>query len=256
MYKTPPRKPQTDFNLLYGVHPIEEAIQAGAQLEKIWIQKDKQAETIHKLKELAEAAKIPCQVVPAEKIQSLCPTGNHQGVIAAMAAVAYYDVATVLKKVMDKGEMPLFIILDGITDVRNFGAIARSAECMGAHAIIVPTQGSAPINADAIKTSAGALSYLPVCREHHLTDVAHIFQSEGIQLVACTEKASKPFYDISFAEPTCLVFGSEEKGISSSLLKACKQKTTIPMKGKIGSLNVAVSVGMVLSEIVRQRSLL
>lgn len=240
-------------NTLYGTHSVIEAINAGTQIEKIYLQKDTQNERLKELKSLASTHNVPFQMVPMEKIRSLCPTGNHQGVVALMAEIFYQSLEELLISLQAENKVPLLVMLDGVTDVRNVGAIARSAECMGAHALILPTSGSAAINADAIKVSAGALSHLPVCRESHLLDVAYMLQSYKIPLFACTEKSKDTIFEMDFTTPVCLVFGAEDKGISTGILKICEKRAKIPMLGKVESLNVSVSVGMVLCEAVRQR---
>lgn len=240
-------------SLLYGIHTVTEALRAGQQIEKIWVSKNTQNDRIQSLKALAEEKKVPLQFVPVEKINTLTTTGNHQGVIAQMSEIIYQPLEEVLIRIQKSGEPALLILLDSITDVRNVGAIVRTAECMGAHAVILPVSGSASLNADAMKVSAGALMHLPVCRENHVLDAVYLLQSYDIRIVACTEKATETFYEADFTGNVCLVFGSEEKGISPSVIKIAEKKVKIPMKGKIESLNVSVSTGMILSEVVRQR---
>jgi 23S rRNA (guanosine2251-2'-O)-methyltransferase len=240
---------------LYGIHAVIEAVKAGAQIEKIWTLKNTQNDRLTELKQLAQNAKIPIQSVPIEKLNGLMPAGKHQGVIALFAEIEYQPLEEVIARTIEKGEVPLLVMLDGVTDVRNVGAIARSAECMGAHALILPTSGGASINADAIKTSAGALHHLPVCREHHVLDTVHLLQAHGIDIVACNEKSRKILYDNDLSGPLCLIFGSEERGIAPAVMKAANIVVKIPTVGKIESLNVSVSVGMVLSEVLRQRIL-
>ena len=240
-------------SLLYGIHTVTEALRSGQQIEKIWVSKTSQNERIQSLKTLAEQKKVPIQFVPIEKINTLTTTGNHQGVIAQVSEIIYQPLEEILIQIQEKGETPLLLLLDGITDVRNIGAIVRTAECMGANAVILPTSGSASLNADAVKVSAGALMHLPICRENHTLDAIYLLQSYGIQTVACTEKAQETLFSEDLTGPVCLIFGSEEKGISQSVLKIADKKIKIPMKGKIASLNVSVSVGMITSEVIRQR---
>lgn len=238
---------------IYGIHAVIEAVKAGTQIEKILVLKGTQNERITELKQLATTFKIPFQAVPIEKLNSLVPSNKHQGAIAIASEIIYQSLEEVITRVQETGNPPLFVMLDGVTDVRNIGAIARTAECMGANALILPTSGSASLNADAIKTSAGALHHLPVCREHHVLDTVHLLQAYGISVVACNEKSKKIMYFEEMAGPVCLVFGSEERGIAPAVLKAANLVVKIPTIGKIESLNVSVAVGMVLSEVTRQR---
>ncbi|MCL4136772.1 UNVERIFIED_CONTAM: hypothetical protein GTU68_057615 [Idotea baltica] len=193
-------------------------------------------------------------MVPEVRLEKLAPNANHQGVIGILSAITYQPLEEVILSVIGKGEIPFFMALDGVTDVRNFGAIARTAECMGAHALIIPAHGSAAVNADAVKTSAGALHHLPVCREAHLVDSLMLLQAYDIKSVACTEKASDTIHQVDLKTPSCLIMGSEEKGISSSILKRADHLVRIPMYGKVGSLNVSVAAGMIMAEAVRQRT--
>ncbi|MEM8890855.1 MAG: 23S rRNA (guanosine(2251)-2'-O)-methyltransferase RlmB [Bacteroidota bacterium] len=240
-------------HLVYGMHPVLEAISAGKSVEKIWVKQSMSADRLYNIREAAKEKDIPVQFVPEVRLQRFVPNGNHQGVVAMLSSVSYQELEQIILQVQEKGEKPLFVMLDGVKDVRNFGAIARTAECMGAHAIIVPSQGSAAANADAVKVSAGALSYLPVCREGNLVDSLLLLQSYGIETYGCTEKASETLYTSDFREACCLIFGSEEKGMSKQILKRANHLIGIPLQGEISSLNVSVAVGMVLSEALRQR---
>jgi 23S rRNA (guanosine2251-2'-O)-methyltransferase len=248
------KKSQSRKNLVYGVHPIVEAIQAGRSLDKIMIRKGVNKDRIRDLLNLSQDLSIPVQSVPEVTINRLCPNVNHQGIIAFISEVVYQSLENIILKVTEKGQVPLFLLLDGITDVRNFGAIARSAECMGANAIIMPMSGAAPTNADAVKVSAGALHHLDVCREKNLVDSILMLQSYGITTIACTEKAGEHIYAADLTGPTCLIMGSEEKGISSTILKRADQLAKIPLVGQVSSLNVSVATGMILSEASRQRN--
>ena len=240
-------------HLVYGMHPVLEAISAGKSVEKIWVKQSMSADRLYTIREAAKEKDIPVQFVPEVRLQRFVPNGNHQGVVAMLSSVSYQELEQIILQVQEKGEKPLFVMLDGVKDVRNFGAIARTAECMGAHAIIVPSQGSAAANADAVKVSAGALSHLPVCREGNLVDSLLLLQSYGIETFGCTEKASETLYTSDFREACCLIFGSEEKGMSKQILKRVNHLIGIPLQGEISSLNVSVAVGMVLSEALRQR---
>jgi len=240
-------------NLVYGVHAVKEAIDAGTSIEKILAKTGPLHERVKDLLAYARKENVPVQYVPDEKITSLCHEANHQGVAAYLAQVTYESIEDIYITVTERGEVPLFVMLDGITDVRNFGAIARTAECMGAHAIIIPSKGAASINGEAMKASAGALHHLPVCREENLVDVAIFFESYDVQTVACTEKAVDTLQEIDFTKPTCLILGAEDKGINMSLIKRTTRKASIPMKGQVSSLNVSVAAGIMLAEVVRQR---
>ena len=249
--KTPPKIPT---NIVYGARAVMEAIDAGQNLEKVFIHKALNSELRKDVLDKAVAAGIPFQAVPVEKIDRMVRGVNHQGVVARMALIKYVDLEEVLESVQEKGETPLVVVLDQVSDVRNFGAIARTAECMGAHALVVPQQGAAQINGDAIKISAGALHHLPVARVKHLKDLIFLVSSYGLQVVSCTEKAEQSLFEVDFSKPSCLIFGSEEKGISKGILRASNEQARIPMQGQIASLNVSVSVGMALLEVSRQRS--
>ena len=239
-------------NLIYGYHPIVEALEAEKTIDKIMLRKGSKAGRII---DLATAKGIPIQEVPEVTLDRFSKGANHQGAIAFVAAIVYQSLEDIILKLQKKQEKALLVMLDGVTDVRNFGAIARTAECMGAHAIIVPTRGAAAGNADAVKTSAGALNHLPVCRQENLVDAILLMQSYGITVIACTEKAKERIYDEDFANPTCIILGAEDKGVSPTLIKRADRKMAIPLVGKVGSLNVSVAAGMVLSEALRKRLL-
>lgn len=241
-------------NIVYGIHAVKEAIDAEKSIEKILVKTGTLHERVKELVAYARSRNIPVQYVPDEKLTALCRDDKHQGVMAQIAQVEYQSVEQVLTDVMDRGETPLFVMLDGVTDVRNFGAIARVAECMGAHAVIVPAKGTAAANGEAMKASAGALHHLPVCRENNLVDVVLLLQSYGIQTVASTEKAHDSLYEIDFTQPICIVLGSEDKGINNALLRRLDRMAKIPMRGQVSSLNVSVAAGIMLAEACRQRS--
>ena len=237
-------------NLIYGVHPVLEALGSGTSIEKILVRKGNRNESVE---HHARKREIPLQYVPDATLQRLCPNGNHQGVLAFISAITYQSLEDVILAIQDRGEYPLLVMLDGVTDVRNFGAIARTAECMGAHGLVVPIQGSAPANADAVKTSAGALLHLSVCREANLVDALNMMHAYGIQTICCTEKAADSLYELDLDVPCCLIFGSEERGISKSVLKRVNKLVKVPLKGKVNSLNVSVAVAMAMGEAGRQR---
>ncbi|MEN8229686.1 MAG: 23S rRNA (guanosine(2251)-2'-O)-methyltransferase RlmB [Bacteroidota bacterium] len=238
---------------IFGIHAVHEAVISGRDLDKVLVRRGSGSDLFKKL--LGELRKhdIPVQQVPVEKLNRL--TGkNHQGVIAWLSEITYSDIGTILPSVYEAGEDPLILLLDGVSDVRNFGAIARSAECAGVHAIVIPFSGSAAINADAIKTSSGALHRIPVCRHKELTEVVRFLGESGLRLFAATEKAKDTLYATDMSGPAGIIMGSEERGISATLLKDADHWVSIPMKGTIASLNVSVAAGIMLFEAVRQRN--
>ncbi|MBR1784912.1 MAG: 23S rRNA (guanosine(2251)-2'-O)-methyltransferase RlmB [Bacteroidales bacterium] len=234
---------------VYGLRPVMEAVDGGLQVERVMIQNGAGGQLLGELKgKLAERG-IPFQYVPAEKLNKLAD-GNHQGVVATIAAVRYHSFIDMLEGF---GERPLVLLLDHITDVRNMGAIARTAECTGVDALIVPDHGSAAMNDDAIKTSSGALLRLPVCREKNLKTVINLARQSGFQVVASTEKGSVHYRDVDFRQPTLLIMGNEENGISPELLRLCDTRASLPMAGSVASLNVSVAAGVMLYEALEQR---
>ncbi len=212
-----------------------------------------QSEGLSQLFRQIRLEKIPYQVVPVEKLNRITRK-NHQGVIAFVSLIEYQSLQNLIPVIFERGEMPLLVVADGITDVRNIGAMARSAECAGAHALVIPEKGMAPINADAIKSSAGALSRIPVCRERHLAETMVFLQESGIKTVVCDEKAGKSIYDADLSGPLALIMGSEDRGVSSIVRKLAAEQVSIPMQGRIASLNVSVATGIVLFEAIRQRT--
>jgi len=241
-------------SFVFGIHPVLEAIDSGREIDRVLIQKGLQPETFRTLREKLVPLGIPFQTVPPEKMNRITRK-NHQGLIAFISPVAYQPLEEVLTSVFESGEMPLFIILDRITDVRNFGAIARSAECAGAHAIIIPLFNSVRLNADALKTSAGALNHLPVCRVESLISAVHYLQESGLNVVACTEKADSSYENTELSGPAAIIMGSEEDGIANPLMRKANQVAALPILGKISSLNVSVATGIFLYEALRQRKL-
>lgn len=246
------RSGDTKNLMLFGSRAVIEAVRAGKELDKILIQNNVSNELISELKKLIRDNNIPYQYVPPEKLNKLS-NKNHQGVIAYLASVEYQEIENILPSLFEQGKTPLLLILDRITDVRNFGAIARTAECSGVNAIIIPSRGSAQINGDAIKTSAGALHDIAVCRSENLKSTIDYIKESGVQLVCCTEKSDKHYYDIDLSTPTAIIMGSEEDGISGEYLKRSDKNVKIPLLGKIESLNVSVATGIILYEAVRQR---
>jgi 23S rRNA (guanosine2251-2'-O)-methyltransferase len=246
--RSAPFKPSS-ADLIFGVQPVLEALRAGKEIDKLLVQR----ELGHlEVLEFARLRGIPVQKVPHEKLDRITRK-NHQGVIAFVAAVNYAKLENIVADVFERGETPLILILDRVTDVRNFGAIARTAEAAGVQALVVPAKGAAQINADAMKTSSGALNFLPVCREADLTQTVRYLQESGIQVIACSEKVSATIYDLDYTLPTALILGSEEDGVSEELLRIVDHLASIPMIGRVASLNVSVANGIVLYELIRQR---
>ena len=240
-----------DNNLIFGIRPVVEAIEAGREIEKLYIRKGAEGQLMTELRDLCLRHRVHVQEVPVEKLNRLV-RGNHQGVVAEIAAIPYEQLDDILERVPDD-ETPLVVVFDGVTDVRNFGAIARSAECAGAHGLIAPLKNSAPVNAEAIRASAGALTTIPVCRVGSIRNTIKTLQAEGFQVVAATEKSRKLLYDADLRRPTALVMGAEETGISKEVLKLCDERLAIPLIGRIESLNVSAAAAVMLFEVVRQR---
>ena len=238
-------------NLIFGIRPVAEAIEAGREIEKLYIRKGAEGQLMQELKDLIFRHRLRYQEVPVEKLNRLTK-GNHQGVVAQTAMISYVQLEDILERVPED-ETPLIVAFDGVTDVRNFGAIARSAECAGAHGLIVPLKNAAPVNAEAIRSSAGALTVIPVTRVGSMRMTLAQLQQEGFQLVAATEKSRKLLYDADFKKPTVIVMGAEDTGISPAVMKLCDEQLAIPMIGHIESLNVSASAAVMLFEVVRQR---
>jgi 23S rRNA (guanosine2251-2'-O)-methyltransferase len=242
-----------DNTLIYGMRPVIEAISAGKEIDRLMLQHGLKGEMLPELRKLINEFNIPYQYVPVEKLNRLVK-GNHQGVICFISPIMFQPLENLLMSVYERGETPFFIILDRITDVRNLGAIARSAECAGAHGIVIPEKGSAPVNADAVKTSAGALANIPVHRSPNLKNTIDYLKSSGLSIVAASEKGTTPYYSASLNGPLAVIMGSEEDGVSPEYLKKCDQVVNIPMRGSTGSLNVSVAAGILLFEALRQQT--
>jgi 23S rRNA (guanosine2251-2'-O)-methyltransferase len=238
---------------IFGTRAVMEAIKSRREIEKIFIQSGLNNDLVRELISTAQSNKVPYTFVPQQKLHSLGDK-NHQGVVCQLAAVQYASLENIIDKCYEEGREPFLLILDRITDVRNFGAIARTVECAGLDGIIIGEKGNAPISADAMKTSAGALNHIPVCRVKNMRDTFRLLKENGIQIVACTEKASQTLYEIDLNSPLALMMGSEEDGISPQMLKDADQLAKIPMKGLIASLNVSVAAGIAIFEAMRQRS--
>lgn len=239
--------------LIYGTRAVMEAVNAGKDIEKIFIQKGVNNSLVNELRQLLAKNNIPFQVVPDFKLNKLTK-GNHQGVVCVLSSITYHKTEDIIPMIFERGEVPLFLMIDRVTDVRNIGAMARTAACAGVHAIIIPDQGSAQLNADAIKTSAGALHNILVCREKNLKLTIEYLKGSGIKIVAATEKASQPYFTSDLKVPCCIIMGSEDSGISPEYLKRADEKVLIPMNNVVQSLNVSVAAGIILFEAYRQRN--
>ena len=237
---------------IFGIRAVIEAIEAGKEIDKILVKKDLQGELAQELFATARSVGAPIQRVPIERINRITRK-NHQGVVAYLSAVEYHTLDTLVPALYEAGETPFVVLLDGVTDVRNFGAIARTCECVGAHAIVIPARGSVSVNADAVKTSAGALHTLPVCRERSIQDAVRYLHDSGFTIVAASEKSNKNYTEADYSTPIALVMGAEDTGVSPAVLRYCDEMVAIPMRGNIGSLNVSVAAGVMMYEVVRQR---
>lgn len=242
-------RPRDNKQIVYGLRPVIEAIEGGLQIDRVLLQNGLSGPLATTLKGKIRDNAIPFQYVPIEKLNKMT-TGNHQGVVATVAAVKYCSFAELLERT----EAPsLFLLLDHVTDVRNMGAIARTAECTGVTALIVPDHGSAAMNEDAVKTSSGALLRLPVCREQNFKTTLNLAKQYGCQIVASTEKGTVHYRDVDFDRPTLLIMGNEETGISPDLLKMSDVRACLPIMGEVASLNVSVATGVMLYEALEQR---
>lgn len=237
---------------IFGIRAVMEAIEAGKQIDKIFIKKDLSGELATELLELVRRHHIVTQRVPVQRIDKITRK-NHQGVVAILSAITYHRLDHLVPALYEDGVLPFIVVLDGITDVRNFGAIARTCECAGVDAIVIPEHGSVSVQADAVKTSAGALLHMPVCRERNTVSAVRLLKDSGYKVVAVTEKADINYTLTDYTCPVALVMGSEDTGISDEVIKLCDTFVSIPMFGHIGSLNVSVAAGVLMYEVVRQR---
>lgn len=241
---------KTDY--IFGIRAVIEAIEAGRNIDKILVKKDLSGELANELFALIRENQIVTQRVPLQKIDRITRK-NHQGVVAMLSAITYHKLENLVPMLYEEGCVPFIVVLDQITDVRNFGAIARTCECAGVDAIVIPQHGSVSVQADAVKTSAGALNHIPVCRERNTYSAVRYLKDSGFNVVAVTEKTDKVYTSADFTLPTALVMGAEDTGISADVMKLCETKVAIPMFGNIGSLNVSVAAGVLIYEVVRQR---
>lgn len=239
-------------SMTYGRHPLLEALESDKEIDKIFIQRGLKGEDLTLIRQKARIKEVPVQDVPVEKLNKITK-GNHQGVIAFFSQVKYYKVEDILPLIYEKGETPLFLILDSITDVRNVGAIARTALCTGVHAIIVPDKGTAPMHADAVKSSAGALNNIPVCRYQNLNSVADFFRMNGILLFAMDGRGKRISYEVDLKVPAAIIMGAEDVGVSDHLVRMADEIIKLPIIGDFDSYNVSVAAGMILYEAMRQR---
>lgn len=238
---------------IFGIRAVIEAVQAGKEIDKVFIQKEAQGELMQELLKTLKKNNINFSYVPVEKLNKLSKFNNHQGAVASIAPVKFVSIEELVEGVLEKKEHPLFLILDQLSDARNFGAIIRTAECTGVDGIIIQKQGSAPVNGDTVKTSAGAVFNIPICKVDHIKDAVFYLQGSGITTVAATEKTENNIYDIDFTKGIAIIMGSEDKGVNPSVLKIVDEKAKLPMFGTISSLNVSVACGAFLYEAVRQR---
>jgi len=239
--------------MIFGTRAVIEAVQAGKDVDKILMRRDLQSDLSRELFRIVKETNIPIQRVPQEKLDRVTRK-NHQGVIAFISAVTYRKLEDMVPSLYEEGKIPLIVLLDGVTDVRNFGAVARTCECAGVDAIVIPSHNSVSVNADAVKTSAGALLTLPVCKEASITEAIRFLKNSGYKVTAATEKAENSYTTVDYTTPSALVFGGEDHGISMDNLRICDEIVKIPVAGNIASLNVSAAVAVLLYEAVRQRS--
>lgn len=240
---------------IFGLRAILEAIDSGKEIEKVYVQKEIQGSLAKALQHKINEHHISYSYVPVEKLNKLSKFQNHQGAIAKISSITFQDLDSLLEELDDSKKAPLLLLFDQISDVRNLGAMLRTAECTGVDAVILPSHGNAPINADAIKTSAGAAFKLSICKVNHILDAVYQLKAHDIQIVSITEKTDISVYDIDYTSPTAVIMGSEDKGISNSVLKNSDHRGKLPLLGDIESLNVSVACGATLYEVVRQRGL-
>jgi 23S rRNA (guanosine2251-2'-O)-methyltransferase len=243
---------QKEKDMIFGLRPIIEAVESGKEIEKIFIKRELGGELAQQLWNLVHERQIPVVKVPVEKLNRLTRK-NHQGAIAYLSPVVYQHIEDIIPVLYEEGKTPFVVVLDGVTDVRNFGAIARTCECAGVDAIVVPMKGGAAANADAVKTSAGALHIIPVCREISVQKAVQFLKDSGLTIVAASEKAVHDYSQADYRNPLAIVMGSEDVGISPEVLRLCDQMVSIPVLGKIQSLNVSVAAGVLIYEAVKQR---
>lgn len=239
--------------LIYGVRPVMEAVTAGKEISRVLIQNGLRSDGFRELIFLLKDGEIPYSYVPVVKLNRVTRK-NHQGIIAYVSPVVFQNIEDIIPRLFEEGKTPLILLMDKLTDVRNFGAILRTAESAGVHAVIFPAQGSAPLNSGTVKSSAGAIFNIPLCRSYNLKDMIYYLQASGLKVIAATEKSSELYTDSDMTGPLAIVMGSEDTGVSDAYLKLCDSRLRIPMNGETASLNVSVAAGVILFEALRQRS--
>lgn len=239
-------------NFVFGIRAVIEAIRSDKEIDRVLVKKGSRGELFNELSEMTTNLNIPVQFVPVEKINRVTRK-NHQGVLAFISPITYHNIEEILPRLFEEGKNPLILVLDRVSDVRNFGAIARSAEVAGAQAIVIPDKGAAQINADAVKTSAGALHLIPVCRVKSLERTLQFLQESGLCLIAGSEKGEKLYFETDMNRPLAIIIGAEDKGVDASLLKKADELVKIPQSGEIDSLNVSVAASILMFDAVRQR---
>lgn len=240
-------------DLVFGVHPVIEALESGKTLDKILLNKESKGDGFQHIRRLAKELGVAVSLVPVQKLNRVT-RANHQGVLAFISPIDFHKTEDLIPTLFEKKGDPVVLVLDGITDVRNFGSILRTSECMGVDAVIIPARNSVAVNADTVKTSAGAVFNLPICKELHFGSSLQYLKEYGFSLVGASEKASVPVHKADLSGPLALVMGAEGEGIHEKTLEKLDEHVLIPMAGKTGSLNVAVATGMILYELVRQKS--
>ena len=241
-------------NTVFGIYPIQEALTSDIIIDKLFIQKDNANPKIDALLKLLEGSDTTVTYVPVEKLNRLT-RGNHQGIVGITSPISFHSLEEVVEKSLAKKENPLFLVLDQISDVRNFGAIIRTAECTGVDAVIIQKKGGAPVTGDTVKTSAGAIFKIPICKVDHIKDAIFYLQASNIETISATEKTSDSIYSLDLTKPIAIIMGSEGKGVSKSILNIVDYQAALPIKGQVNSLNVSVACGAFLYEVVRQRGL-
>ena len=244
---------EKEVSKIFGIRAVIEAINSGQTISKVYLQKDLSGHLFSELNSLIKKHNIATSHVPVEKLNRLSKNSNHQGVAAQISPIEFADLDTLITTTLEQTKTPLFLLLDQVSDVRNFGAIIRTAECTGVDGIVIQKQGNAPVSADTVKTSAGAAFKIPICKVDHLKDAIFQFQAADIQLVAATEKTENLIYDIDLTSPTAIIMGSEDRGTNPSILKIVNHKAKLPLLGEIESLNVSVACAAFLYEAIRQR---
>ncbi len=252
MFPKKQARPAEGKDMIFGIRPVQEMLASGQEIERVLVQKELENPLVADIVRVCRERHIPVGRVPEEKLNRITRK-QHQGVIGFITAVQYASLDNVISSAFNDGRNPFVLMLDRVTDVRNFGAIVRTAECAGVDAIIIPDRGAARLSGDAFKTSAGALGHMPICREHNLVSTARYLRNHGLQIVGCTEKSSRTIYEVDFDQPMLIIVGSEEDGIAPELLELCDRRAKLPLHGKISSLNVSVAAALILYESVRQR---